>query len=159
MKFFDSCTLTLEGKKLQKVRVKVDPVWAQKLGPYNAPFFEGYILQEQGYFGATNTPEVKVFIVNVPPGYNPIQQVNREFLEPVKEDEPENVPVSNYSKLTLLKKAILDKVAEMGKDKDDPGVMQIINSKDIGFIETYLRQLGLTEEDLLGLYRKCFKKC
>jgi hypothetical protein len=59
----------------------------------------------------------------------------------------------------MLKKAILVKLEEMGKSKEDPQVLQVLNSKDLGFIETFLRQMGLSEEDLLNLYRKCFKNC
>ena len=150
MRFIRIIKSVLEDKKLQKVRVRVDPVWAEKLGPLYSPNFEGYILQEY-----IETPQVKVFIVNVPPGYNPIQNVDKNNIEVDKEEEV--LPV-NYSKLTMLKKAILDKVIEKGKTKDDPDVIQLLNSKDIGFIETFLRQMGFTEEDILNLYRKCFKK-
>ena len=152
MKFLNICDNVLKEKKLQKVRVKIDPIWAKSLGVYDMPCFEGYILQEC-------SPEVKVFIVNVPPGIDPVQRVKEQDIEIVKEQEPEIVPKSNYSKLTLLKKAILEKIIEMGKSKEDPEVLQVLNSKDIGFIETYLRQMGLAEEDLLNLYRKCFKNC
>lgn len=149
MKFLKICKNVLENKKLQRVRIKVDPVWAERVGFYNSPNFEGYILQE--------TPDIKVFIVNVPPGYNPVQTVSPENIEEIETSE-EPVSQSNYSKLTLLKKAILDKLCEMGKEKEDPGVQQVLASKDIGFIETFLRQMGLNEEDLLNLYRKCFKR-
>jgi hypothetical protein len=150
MKFLNSCKNVLENKKLQKVRIKVDPMWAEKLGLYNSPNFEGYVIEE-------NFPDIKVFIVNVPPGFDPVQTVSRDNIENI-EPQQEVVPQSNYSKLTLLKKAILDKLIELNKSKDDPEVLQVLSSKDIGFIETYLRQMGLTEEDLLNLYRKCFKR-
>lgn len=150
MKFLNICKNVLENKKLQKVRIKVDPVWGERFGIHNSPNFEGYILQE--------TPEVKVFIVNVPPGYDPIQTVSKANIEPMEEPTSEPVTPANYSKLTLLKKAILEKILELNKSKDDPEVQQVMSSKDIGFIETYLRQMGLTEEDLLNLYRKCFKR-
>ena len=155
MKFFNVFKSVFEDKKLRRVRIKVDPVWAEKLGAYNSPNFEGYILQE---CHEASGSQFKIFIVNVPPGYNPIQTVNSNNVEEIEAAAPEEVTPVNYSKLTLLKKAILDKVIEKGKTKDDPDVIQLLNSKDIGFIETFLRQMGLTEEDILNLYRKCFKK-
>jgi len=155
MKFFNVFKSVFEDKKLRRVRIKVDPVWAEKLGAYNSPNFEGYILQE---CSEASGSQFKIFIVNVPPGYNPIQTVNSNNIEEIDEPKPEEVSPVNYSRLTLLKKAILDKVIEKGKTKDDPDVIQVLNSKDIGFIETFLRQMGLTEEDILNLYRKCFKK-
>lgn len=152
MKFLNICKNVLENKKLQKVRVKVDPMWAEKLGLHNSPNFEGYVLQEC-------SPDVKVFIVNVPAGYDPVQKVSTNNIEKIEHvDSQETVTQSNYSKLTLLKKAILDKLVELEKSKDDPEVQQVMSSKDLGFIETYLRQMGLNEEDLLNLYRKCFKR-
>lgn len=150
MKFLNLCKNVLEHKKLQKVRIKVDPMWAEKIGLYNSPNFEGYVLQE--------SPEVKVFIVNVPPGYDPVQTVSKNNIEPIEEPSQETVAPGNYSKLTLLKKAILEKLLELNKSKEDPEVQQVMSSKDIGFIETFLRQMGLGEEDLLNLYRKCFKR-
>lgn len=150
MKFLNLCKNVLENKKLQRVRIKVDPVWGERVGFYNSPNFEGYILQE--------TPDIKVFIVNVPPGYDPIQTVSKDNIEGIEQPEQEPVTPANYSKLTLLKKAILEKLLELDKSKDDPEVQQVMSSKDIGFIETFLRQMGLGEEDLLNLYRKCFKR-
>jgi hypothetical protein len=155
MRFLKLCDELLDSKKLQKVRVKVDPVWAERLGTLYSPSFEGYILRE--CMGG-NTPTVKVFIVNVPPGYSPVQNVPTDKIEPIEQPIDTQDTHINYSKLTLLKKAILDKIKEMGKDPEDSDVKQVLLSKDIGFIETFLRQMGLTEEDLLNLYRKCFKR-
>ena len=156
MKFFDVCKNVLERKQLQRVRIKVDPMWAEKMGIYNSPNYEGYILQETPL---SECSDVKVFIVNVPPGYDPVQTINKDNIESIPEPVNEPVTQANYSKLTMLKKAILVKLEEMGKSKEDPQVLQVLNSKDLGFIETFLRQMGLSEEDLLNLYRKCFKNC
>jgi hypothetical protein len=154
MKFGKIVKDVLENQKLQKVRIKVDPIWAKNLGYHTLPSFEGYVLQESHQ---CSTPVVKVFIINAPPGFESVQNVKPENIETV--ENPDELPKTyNVSKLTMLKKAILDKAIEMGKEKDDPDIVQILNSKDIGFIETFLRQMGLTEEDLLNLYRKCFKK-
>ena len=155
MRFLKICDDVLRTKPLQRVRIKVDPIWAEKLGPLYSPSYEGYILKE---CSNCNTPQFKVFIVNVPPGFSPVQTGPQDNIETIETSDPAEVTPVNYSKLTMLKKAILDKVTEMGKDKEDSDVRQVLMSKDIGFIETFLRQMGLTEEDLLNLYRKCFKK-
>lgn len=156
MKFLDVFKTVLEDKKLKKVRIKVDPVWAEKLGALYSPNFEGYILQECYNNGS---PEFKVFIVNIPPGFSPVQSVPAENIENLQDEPPEEeVTPANYSRLSLLKKAILDKVIEKGKTKEDPDVIQLLNSKDLGFIETFLRQMGFADDDLLNLYRKCFKR-
>ncbi len=137
------------NKKLKKVRIKTDPLWAEKLGIYNAPPFEGYVLNEC-------PGVVKVFIVNSPTSMNPVQEVPPSAVEPVTSvEEPQ---IKNISRLNLFKKSILLKLKEMGKCETDPEVAQIINSSDVGFIESYLRQIGLNDEDLLQLYRKCIKK-
>lgn len=142
------------SKKLKKVRIKTDPVWAEKLGLYNAPAFEGYVLHENGENGM-----VKIFIVNAPASMSPVQEVPQSAViaEPVS-IAPEPEKVQNISRLNLFKKAILLKLKDMGKCESDPEVAQVLNSSDIGFIETYLRQMGLNDEDLLSLYRKCIKR-
>lgn len=137
------------NKKLKKVRIKTDPLWAEKLGIHNAPAFEGYVLNEC-------PGVVKVFIVNSPAGMNPVQEIPAKNIE--VEPTPQDQPIRNISRLNLFKKAILAKLIELGKCETDPEVAQIINSNDVGFIESYLRQIGLNDEDLLQLYRKCIKK-
>jgi hypothetical protein len=140
------------GKKLKRVRIKTDPLWAEKLGLYNAPAFEGYVLKENYGNGM-----VKIFIVNAPSNVSPVQEIPKAAIEP-EPVQPEPEKVQNISRLNLFKKAILAKLKELGKCGEDPEVSQIINSSDVGFIETYLRQMGLSDEDLLSLYRKCIKR-
>lgn len=152
MKFLKSLESEL-SKKLKRVRIKTDPVWAEKLGLYNAPAFEGYVLNENLGNGM-----VKIFIVNSPANINPIQQVPISQIEQPQQPEQTEQPIKNVSRMNLFKKAILLRLQEMGKCADDPEVAQIINSNDVGFIETYLRQMGLNDEDLLSLYRKCIKR-
>jgi hypothetical protein len=142
------------GKKLKKVRIKTDPLWAEKLGIYNAPAFEGYVLKENCGNGM-----VKIFIVNAPANVNPIQSVPQQSIEqPIEQPQKEESVIKNISRLNLFKKSILLKLKDLGKCESDPEVAQIINSNDVGFIESYLRQMGLNDEDLLQLYRKCIKR-
>ena len=153
MKFLKSLDQEL-GKKLKKVRIKTDPLWAEKLGIFNAPAFEGYVLKENYGNGM-----VKIFIVNAPSSVNPIQQVPATAIEePAIQPKSEEPQIKNISRLNLFKKSILLKLKELGKCEDDPEVAQVINSNDVGFIESYLRQMGLNDEDLLSLYRKCIKR-
>lgn len=141
------------SKKLKKVRVKTDPLWAEKLGLYNAPPFEGYVLNECPGM-------VKIFIVNNPNGINPVQEVPTAAIEQEAPApaEPDQIAIKNISRLNLFKKAIISKLKDLGKCETDPEVAQIVNSNDVGFIESYLRQIGLNDEDLLQLYRKCIKR-
>lgn len=152
MKFLNSLKSEL-GKKLKMVRVKTDPLWAEKLGLFNAPSFEGYVLNENLGNGM-----VKIFIVNAPSSMNPVQQIPASAIEPEIQSKPEEQQIKNVSRMNLFKKAILLKIKEMGKCEADPEVAQILNSNDVGFIESYLRQMGLNDEDLLSLYRKCIKR-
>jgi hypothetical protein len=140
------------SKKLKRVRIKTDPLWAEKLGIFNSPSYEGYVLKENCGNGM-----VKIFIVNAPAGVSPVQEIPQASVEPeAVPQEPEKI--QNISRLNLFKKAILLKLKEMGKCESDPEVAQVLNSSDVSFIETYLRQMGLTDEDLLSLYRKCIKR-
>lgn len=154
MKFGKIIKDVFEDQKLQKVRIKVDPMWSKTVGFQSTPNFEGYILQE---YMESNMPALKIFIINTPPGYNSIQSVRPENIEKIDDSPATSAPI-NYFKMTMLKKAILDKMIEMSKDKEDPDVIQVLSSKDIGSIETYLRQMGLSEDDLLNLYRKTLQK-
>jgi hypothetical protein len=144
--------------KLQRVRIKVDPLWSEKLGIINSPYYEGYILQECG----GSPTEFKVFIINTPSGINPIQNVSRNNLEPVDDENSQenekNVSKINSSRLSRFKKNLVEKLKEMGKDLDSAEVHQLISSDDISFIETCLKQMGLNDEDILNLYRKTLQK-
>lgn len=157
MKFLSLLEKAIGTTKLQKVRIKVDPLWSEKLGIVNSPYYEGYILQEC----PRSHMDFKVFIVNTPAGINPIQTVHKSHLEPVEVETPqevEKVSKFNGSRLSVFKKHLVEKLKELGKDLESPEVSQVIASTDIGFIETYLKQMGLNEEDLLNLYRKCLQK-
>jgi hypothetical protein len=87
--------------------------------------------------------------------------VYKAHLEPVEVETPqetEKVSKFNGSRLSVFKKHLVEKLKELGKELESPEVSQVIASTDIGFIETYLKQMGLNEEDLLNLYRKCLQK-
>ncbi len=142
---------------LQRVRIKVDPMWSEKLGIINSPYYEGYILQEC----PGSKMDFKVFIVNTPSGIDPIQTVSKAHIEPMDVENPqetEKVSKFNGSRLSVFKKHLVEKLKELGKDLESADVQQAISSNDISFIETYLKQMGLNDEDILNLYRKTLQK-
>ena len=158
MKFLSLLEKAVKSTKLQKVRIKVDPVWSEKLGIINSPYYEGYILQECGGTAAT---EFKVFIINTPSGINPVQTVNKDNIESLVDETPketEKVGKLNISRLSAFKKNLIAKFQELNKDLESAEVNQILNSNDISFIETILKQMGLSDEDILNLYRKTLQK-
>lgn len=157
MKFISLLEKAVQSTKLQKVRIKVDPVWSEKLGIMNSPHYEGYILQEC----PGSKMEFKVFIVNTPSGINPVQTVSKAHLEPLDVEAPqesEKTTKFNGSRLSTFKKHLVAKLQELGKDLESADVQQVISSNDISFIETYLKQMGLNDEDILNLYRKTLQK-
>lgn len=157
MKFLSLLENAVKSINLQKVRIKVDPMWSEKLGIMNSPYYEGYILQEC----PNSKMEFKVFFVNTPSGINPIQTVSKSHMEPIDVETPQEVEKTskfNGSRLSVFKKHLVEKLKELGKDVESADVQQAISSTDIGFIETYLKQMGLNDEDILNLYRKTLQK-
>lgn len=157
MKFLNLLEKAINSTKLQKVRIKVDPIWSEKLGIINSPYYEGYILQECG----GSPTQFKVFIINTPSGINPVQTVSKSHLEPVDDEntqETEKPTKINSSRLSTFKKHLVAKLQELGKDLESGEVNQIVSSNDITFIETILKQMGLNDEDVLNLYRKTLQK-
>lgn len=157
MKFISLLEKAVQSTKLQKVRIKVDPVWSEKLGIMNSPHYEGYILQEC----PGSKMDFKVFIINTPSGIDPIQTVSKAHIEPMDVETPQEAEKTtkfNGSRLSTFKKHLVAKLQELGKDIESADVQQVISSNEISFIETYLKQMGLNDEDILNLYRKTLQK-
>jgi len=157
VKFISLLEKAVQSTKLQKVRIKVDPVWSEKLGIMNSPHYEGYILQEC----PGSKMDFKVFIINTPSGIDPIQTVSKAHIEPMDVETPQETEKTtkfNGSRLSTFKKHLVAKLQELGKDIESADVQQVISSNDISFIETYLKQMGLNDEDILNLYRKTLQK-
>ena len=157
MKFLSLLEQAVKSVNLQRVRIKVDPMWSEKLGIINSPYYEGYILQEC----PGSKMEFKVFIVNTPSGIDPVQTVSKAHLEPLDVETPQETEKTtkfNGSRLSTFKKHLVAKLQELGKDIESADVQQVISSNDISFIETYLKQMGLNDEDILNLYRKTLQK-
>ena len=157
MKFLSLLEQAVKSVNLQRVRIKVDPMWSEKLGIMNSPYYEGYILQEC----PGSKMDFKVFIVNTPSGIDPIQTVSKAHIEPMDIEVPQETEKTskfNGSRLSTFKKHLVEKLKELGKDLDSADVQQAVSSNDIAFIETYLKQMGLNDEDILNLYRKTLQK-
>ena len=157
MKFLSLLEQAVKSVNLQRVRIKVDPMWSEKLGIMNSPYYEGYILQEC----PGSKMDFKVFIVNTPSGIDPIQTVSKFNIEPMDIETPQEIEKTskfNSSRLSTFKKHLVEKLKELGKDLDSADVQQVISSNEISFIETYLKQMGLNDEDILNLYRKTLQK-
>jgi len=157
VKFISLLEKAVQSTKLQKVRIKVDPVWSEKLGIMNSPHYEGYILQEC----PGSKMDFKVFIINTPSGIDPIQTVSKAHIEPMDVETPQETEKTtkfNGSRLSTFKKHLVAKLQELGKDIESADVQQVISSNEISFIETYLKQMGLNDEDILNLYRKTLQK-
>jgi hypothetical protein len=157
VKFIGLLEKAVQSTKLQKVRIKVDPVWSEKLGIMNSPHYEGYILQEC----PGSKMDFKVFIINTPSGIDPIQTVSKAHIEPMDVETPQEAEKTtkfNGSRLSTFKKHLVAKLQELGKDIESADVQQVISSNEISFIETYLKQMGLNDEDILNLYRKTLQK-
>jgi hypothetical protein len=157
VKFLSLLEKAVKSTKLQKVRIKVDPVWSEKLGIINSPYYEGYILQEC----PRSQMDFKVYIINTPSGINPVQTVNKAHIEPLDQEVTPEAPKNgklNVSRLSTFKKHLVAKFQELNKDLESAEVNQILSSNDISFIETILKQMGLNDEDILNLYRKTLQK-
>lgn len=157
MKFLSLLEQAVKSVNLQRVRIKVDPMWSEKLGIMNSPYYEGYILQEC----PGSKMDFKVFIVNTPSGIDPIQTVSKAHIEPMDIENPQEIEKTskfNVSRLSTFKKHLVEKLKELGKDLESADVQQAVSSNDIAFIETYLKQMGLNDEDILNLYRKTLQK-
>jgi hypothetical protein len=125
VKFLNLLEKAIGTTKLQKVRIKVDPMWSEKLGIINSPYYEGYVLQECG----GSPTEFKVFIINTPTGINPIQTVSKSNLEPVEDENVQEVGKAtkiNSSRLSTFKKHLVEKLKELGKDLESADVQQAI---------------------------------
>ena len=133
---------TLKESKLKRVRIKVDPSELAVFGYENVSSFEGYILEE-------GLATVRVYMVGVPPGINPIQTVDKEHVTTV-----EPPPIS--PKFLEFKSRVLQQLEKEGIQKDAPQYTQIQNSNNPEFIETYLKELKFDDRKIADLYKSIF---
>ena len=133
---------TLKESKLKRVRIKVDPSELAIFGYEKVSSFEGYILEE-------GVSSVRVFMVGIPAGINPIQTVDRQHITPIE-------PCPPSPKFFEFKSKILQHLEKEGISKDTPQYQQIQNCNNPEFIDTYLKELKFDDGKIANLYKAIF---
>lgn len=131
---------TLKNSRLKRVRIKVDPSQLAPFGYEHVTSFEGYVLEE-------NNTTVQVYLLNLPDQFEPVQTVDKKFVNPSLANTI-NPSVQNFKKkiLSVLEK---DKVPI-----DNPDYQNILKSNEGEFIEGYLKNLGYDGVKLQDLYKQ-----
>lgn len=131
---------TLKNSRLKRVRIKVDPSQLAPFGYEHVTSFEGYVLEE-------NNTTVQVYLLNLPDQFEPVQTVDKKFVNPSLANTI-NPSVQNFKKkiLSVLEK---DKVSI-----DNPDYQNILKSNEGEFIEGYLKNLGYDGVKLQDLYKQ-----
>ena len=146
MKDFDTIlTECLKSKGLRYIRFKVDPTLNR--GFEESESYEGFILHELnneacgGPMAGGIPPMLKILI---PGGAMPgIFDVKKPVITPSKPNA-----------IKMFKKFIAKKLS---KQLDNKELEQIKNTDNIDDIEQYLKQGGLTDNDIMNLYKKVLK--
>lgn len=146
MKNFDEIlTECLKGKGLRYIRFKVDPTI--NTGFAEGESYEGFILHELNN-EACGGPMINgippLLKVLMPGGSMPgIFDVKEPVITP-------NKPKA----IDIFKKFIVKKLS---KQLDNKEIEQIKSTNNIDDIELYLKQAGLSDKDILNLYKKVLK--
>lgn len=127
---------TLRNSKLKRVRVKIDPAQLDMQDFHMIDSYEGYILEE--------TPDtLKVYMLNLPDDFDPVQTVNRQHAEEL----PDTCDTSIIPK-------VLRQLEHEGVSCDNPYYQKIQNLHDAEFVDAYLRELGFDDKKLIEFYKK-----
>jgi len=136
MKYDQVILESLQKVTLKKVRIKVDPISvSQSADLSNCNGYEGYVLAEDQEF-------TKVLVV-VPDheGNMSVMDIPNEHLE----------RLTNISdNLIALKEFIL---LALDISLDDPLIQILHAAESINDVEAFLRDRGLTDEDITNLYK------
>ena len=119
---------------LKKVRVRVDPR-ESNFNLHLSSSYEGYVLEE-------HDTTVTVYFVNTPAGIEPVQNVQKQHISNVQDTDA-----------TLIDK-ICKVVTTMGIRPNNPVLQQIRNANNAEFLDSYLKQLGFDDKELLQIYKK-----
>ena len=114
-------------RNLKLIRVKVDPIFSSYEHFRNVNSYEGYVLEE--------TPEILKIMLAEP-----------------------SLPVINIPKISIVGDEILNSFKDhllntIDISEDEALFGQIVNSTCLGDIETFLKQSGYNDIDLVDLYR------
>jgi len=132
---------TLKNTRLKRVRIKVDPSQLATYGYEHVTSFEGYILHE-------NHETAQIYFLNLPDQFDSIQTVSKSHITPAVTDTI-NPSYDN------LKKKILLQLEKEGIKSEAPGYQKILKSNNGEFLESYLKELGYTDDSKL---KDFFKK-
>jgi hypothetical protein len=138
MGFHKTLKESLNTTNLKRIRIKTDPLKVANNKDFkNVEGYEGFILSESmGRF------KILVLAPDMP-----IMDIPPEMLEHMHQEHDVDVLTSlkNHCKEFLMK--------SKNKKQDDPVFANIDNSNCLGDVETFLKQNGVTTEELNGLYR------
>jgi len=136
MKYNQIILESLQKVALKKVRIKVDPISvSQSADLSNCNGYEGYVLAEDQEF-------TKVLVV-VPDnnGSMPVMDIPNEHL----------IKLANINNnLSVLKEFI---TVALDVALDDPLIQQLYAAESIDDVEVFLKDRGLSEEDIIKLYK------
>jgi len=136
MKYNQVILESLQKVALKKVRIKVDPInVSQNADLSNCDGYEGYVLAED--------QEITKVLVITPDqeGDMSIMDIPNEYLE----------RLANINEnLAALKEFI---VLALDIANDDPLIQNISACESIDDVEVFLRDRGLTDEDISNLYK------
>jgi len=124
---------TLRNSQLKRVRIKVDPAQLLMQNFHMVDSYEGYILEEDG-------EDIKVFMLNLPDEFDPIQTVNRRHVSACK----------GNSQITSK---VLAQLEKEGVLPDNPTYQKIKNTTSSDFIDQFLRELGYDDKKLIEFYK------
>jgi hypothetical protein len=138
MKYDQIITESLSNVSLKKVRIKVDPASvsvAEDLSKCNG--YEGYVLAEDQSF-------MKVLVV-IPgaTGEMTVMDVPVEYLELLLQNL-DGIRFNDFKRFIITSLDISD---------DDPVIQQIEASESIEDIEVFLKDRGMSDEEITNLYK------
>jgi hypothetical protein len=138
MKYDQIITESLDKVALKRVRIKVDPASvsvAEDLAKCNG--YEGYVLAEDQSY-------MKVLVV-IPGTSNELSVISVpiEYLELVLQNL-DQLRIDNFKRFIITSLDISD---------DDPVIQQIESSESIEDVEVFLRDRGMTDEEITKLYK------
>jgi hypothetical protein len=136
MKYNQVILESLHKVSLKKVRIKVDPINVKVNADLsNCNGYEGYVLAEDQEF-------TKVLVMKPnQDGSIAVMEVPNENLERL---------ASINENLTALKEFIL---LALNVTPDDPLIQQLQAAESIDDVEVFLKDRGLTDEDIINLYK------
>jgi hypothetical protein len=135
MKYDQIILESLQKVSLQRVRIKVDPVnVAINKDLSVCDGYEGYVLAE----GETS---MRILVINPDLDSTSVMDIPNEYLQKLQ---------SVSQNLENLKVFIL---TALNASEDDPIVQNIQSSESIDDVESFLRDRGLTEDEITKLYK------